>query len=67
MIDNVLKKECLFCGSILIDMIDNEIASSKDLEFADGGVQRLYGAAVQKNPSILQLVEDEWEIKWKKN
>lgn len=64
MIDNVLKKECLFCGEILIDMIDNEIESTaKESDFADTGVQRFYGAAVQKNPQMMQLADDEWEIK----
>ena len=35
-IDMLLKKECLFCGSILIDMIDNDIetAQTKLYEFA---------------------------------
>ena len=35
-IDMLLKKECLFCGSILIDMIDNHIeaAQTKLYEFA---------------------------------
>jgi hypothetical protein len=27
-IDNLLKQECLFCGPILIDMVDNEIEGS---------------------------------------
>lgn len=54
MIDNVLKKQCLFCGEILIDMIDNEIeATAKESDFADKGVQRFYGAAVQKNPQMM--------------
>lgn len=61
MIDNSLKKECLFCGSILIDMIDNEIeATAKDSDFADSGVTRFYGAQGNK---MLQLCDDEWEIK----
>ena len=35
-IDMLLKKECLFCGMILIDMIDNDIeeSASKTFEFA---------------------------------
>ena len=35
-IDMLLKKECLFCGMILIDMIDNDIddSASKLYEFA---------------------------------
>ena len=33
-IDNMLKRECLFCGAVLIDMIDNDIErESKDFEF----------------------------------
>lgn len=38
-IDSILKKECLFCGTILIDMIDNDIErASKDFEF--GSIDR---------------------------
>lgn len=35
MIDEILTKECLFCGCIMIDMIDNDISSemNKDFEF----------------------------------
>ena len=44
-------------------MIDNEIESTaKESDFADTGVQRFYGAAVQKNPQMMQLADDEWEI-----
>lgn len=39
MIDSLLKKECLFCGGVLIDMIDNDIArASKEYEF--GSIER---------------------------
>ena len=31
----MIKRECFFCGAILIDMIDNQIDNaSKDFEFA---------------------------------
>lgn len=51
MIDNVLKKECLFCGSILLDMIDNDVeATAKESDFTENGAQRLYITAMQKNP-----------------
>ncbi len=34
-IDDILKRECIFCGPILIDMIDNDIdGDSKQSEFA---------------------------------
>ena len=35
MIDDILTNECLFCGNILIDMIDNDIKTemNKDFEF----------------------------------
>jgi hypothetical protein len=32
-IDNLLKKECMFCGPILIDMIDNDIDFDYNSEF----------------------------------
>ncbi len=32
-IDDILKRECIFCGPILIDMIDNDIVGGKDSEF----------------------------------
>lgn len=38
-IDDLLKKECFFCGSLLIDMIDSGIVrADKYNEFADSGI-----------------------------
>ena len=50
-IDEFLKRECMFCGPILIDMIDNDIeGDSKDSEFGSkNGVSELKASS-------------EWEI-----
>ena len=54
LIDNALKKECLFCGNILMDMIDNEIeATAKESDFADSNTQRFYGTSAPKNATQL--------------
>ena len=57
MIDEILTRECLFCGCILIDMIDNDITveNSKDYEF--------YNANEDQN-NLLGNGEDddEWDI-----
>ncbi len=59
-IDSLLKKECLFCGGILIDMIDNDIErASKDFEF--GGVERS-DAINRYDPNDLKLHDSEWQI-----
>jgi hypothetical protein len=58
MIDDILTRECLFCGCILIDMIDNDIVtdSNKDFEFYQ-----------QSNDEAQNLLgnnddDEEWEI-----
>lgn len=33
MIDDILTRECLFCGCLLIDMIDNDIVSDQNREY----------------------------------
>lgn len=57
MIDEVLTRECLFCGSILLDMIDNDIKTDqgKDYEFYNGedDKDQVIGA---------NLDEEEWDI-----
>lgn len=30
-IDDLLKRECIFCGPVLIDMIDNDIDQDEDM------------------------------------
>lgn len=58
-IDSVLKKDCLFCGSILIDMIDNDVeATAKESEFADGKKKNPYQVSGKEKGK-----DDEWEIK----
>jgi hypothetical protein len=64
LIDNMMKKECLFCGSILIDMIDNDIETEKASEFATGESKRRRYGSKQESSSMLSLAEeDEWDIK----
>ena len=58
-IDVMLKKECLFCGAILIDMIDNDIErESKNFEF--GGVDR--EGLRQYDTNSLRREDVEWKI-----
>lgn len=39
-IDNILKQECIFCGPILIDMIDNDLEGGlSGLEFGNAKSQ----------------------------
>jgi hypothetical protein len=50
----VLKRECMFCGPILIDMIDNDIeAESKDSEF---GSKSLFSAADLKPATGWEII-----------
>jgi hypothetical protein len=62
-IDTLLRKECLFCGPVLIDMVDNDVATvdSKMYEFG--------GLADPNAPEINQYgagsafdTDMEWEI-----
>ena len=66
-IDSVLKKECVFCGPILIDMIDNEIdATEKESEFADKKKKRSYNVDKKGKapaPTTMLGVDDVWDIK----
>jgi len=50
-IDDILKRECIFCGPVLIDMIDNDIDQD---EFGE--------TQVQKNSLAGGLKNDEWAI-----
>ena len=54
-IDDILTRECLFCGSILIDMIDNDLTGeqSRDYDFYEGENQQLLGMGGD---------DDEWNI-----
>jgi hypothetical protein len=58
MIDDILTRECLFCGCILIDMIDNDIVtdSNKDFEF--------YQQSNDEGQNLLGNNDDdeEWDI-----
>jgi hypothetical protein len=57
----MLKKECLFCGAILIDMIDNDIERvSKDFEF--GGVDRNDSLRKYGDANDLKSQDLEWKI-----
>jgi len=50
----VLTKECLFCGSLLIDMVDNDIITESNYEFYQ---EELAGGGILGN-----VEEDEWKI-----
>jgi hypothetical protein len=48
-IDDLLKRECIFCGPVLLDMIDNDIEDTSE-----------YFVATELKP--LGQIEDEWTI-----
>lgn len=56
-IDDMLTKECFFCGSLLMDMIDNDVftGASKDYEF--------YSATQDDIIQLASLGEEEWRIR----
>lgn len=49
-----MTKECLFCGTILIDMIDNDIAT----EFTNEFYQK-----EEISQGLGNIDDDEWDIK----
>lgn len=55
-IDEILTRECFYCGSTLIDMIDNDIfvgnEAGKDYEFF----------SQEEAKQIAALGEEEWKI-----
>ena len=59
MIDDILTRECLFCGCILIDMIDNDIVtdSNKDFEFYQQNNEENSNALMPNNED-----DEEWDI-----
>jgi hypothetical protein len=60
-IDDILTRECFFCGSFLVDMIDNdiEVKDEEDKEDDDAAEEK---DAKSKTKKKISLVEDEWEI-----
>lgn len=61
LIDGLLKKECIFCGAVLIDMIDNDIErASKDFEF--GNIEKADTLRQYNDPNDLRLHDVEWKI-----
>ena len=56
MIDEILTKECFYCGSMLIDMIDNDVFTehNKDYEFYQGD-----NSEAQQ---IASFAAEEWKI-----
>jgi len=65
-IDEILTRECLFCGSLLIDMIDNDIEIKDEDAFdLDGDIEQEAGAganALGGERSGLDRAADEWDI-----
>lgn len=58
-IDDYLTRECFYCGSLLLDMVDNDVFNvtgvSKDYEF--------FQVSLEDAQAIAQHGEDEWKIK----
>lgn len=51
----------MFCGAVLIDMIDNDIArASKEFEF--GGVESSNGLRQYGGPNDLRIQDADWKI-----
>jgi len=47
-IDNLLRKECLFCGPILIDMVDNEVGAVDTKLYEFGGAGDINSLGINK-------------------
>ena len=50
-IDDILKRECMFCGPILIDMIDNDIEG--DTKSSEFGANSLFNASKSSEWDII--------------
>jgi len=66
-IDEILTRECLFCGSLLIDMIDNDIEIKEEDAFdVDADLEQEPGSGAgdgQKQGGLLaDQVANEWDI-----
>lgn len=73
-VDEILTRECFFCGGILIDMIDNDIEvlgeddDQDDAEVDDGnqGDSNLFFTDSKVDDEAndpVALLKDEWDIK----
>lgn len=53
-----MTRECFFCGSLLLDMVDNDVftgaGQSKDFEFYSTSMEEI---------EMMQHGEEEWKIK----
>jgi len=66
-IDEILTKECLFCGSMLIDMVDNDIEVSNkdgfdDLDDAEENPAQGFGGRDQFQSDSKIQQQNEWFI-----
>ena len=69
-IDEILTRECPFCGSLLIDMIDNDIDVDYAEMFADQdeGDEFAFKEAAEEDPTaqiddmIMSSKNSEWAI-----
>ena len=64
-IDDILTRECLFCGSMLIDMIDNDIeVKVQDMfaEFEDG--DEFGGGDDQDENTIDDMLNTQKNMDW---
>lgn len=67
-IDEILTRECLFCGSLLIDMIDNDVEIKEEDAFdldadldLDAGPGANGAAGAERKQGADQLA-NEWDI-----
>lgn len=56
-----MTRECFFCGSMLIDMVDNDI-EVKDEDFANEDEEVIEPVEAKKSKLHSKLIQDEWEI-----
>jgi len=65
-IDEILTRECLFCGSLLIDMIDNDIEIKEEDAFdLDADLEQEAGpngAAGAERKQGADQIANEWDI-----
>ena len=57
-IDDILTRECFYCGSILIDMVDNDVVFTGNADFARD--YELFNK--DEAEQIARLGEKDWQI-----
>lgn len=57
-IDDILTRECFFCGALLIDMINNDVEPKVEENEEDEDLEQ----EKEKEENKASMVEDEWAI-----